>query len=80
MFGFQQNQLFNLVSRAQLLRKVWKIQLSSAALDFAEGFLHKQISKNFCHIIHAKSQEGSLAEKRAVSERFSDMRKNFCQS
>ena len=69
MFGFQQNQLFKLISRAQLLRKVWKMQLSSAALNFAKGFLHKQISRNFCHKIHAKSQEGSLTEKRADSKK-----------
>ena len=31
-----------------------------AALNFAKGFLHKQITRNFCHNIHAKSQEGSL--------------------
>jgi hypothetical protein len=67
MFGFQQNQLFKQVSRAQLLRKVWKMQLSSAALNFAKGFLNKQISRNFCHKIHAKYQEGSLTEKRADS-------------
>ena len=77
MFGFQQNQLFKLVSRAQLLRKVWKMQLSSAALNFAKEFLHKEISRNFCHNIHAKSQEGSLTEKRADSKKSNNMCKNF---
>jgi hypothetical protein len=47
MFGFQQNQLFKQVSRAQLLRKVWKMQLSSAALNYAKGFLNKQYQEIF---------------------------------
>jgi hypothetical protein len=43
------------------------MRLSSAALNFTKGFLNKQISRHFCHNIHAKSQEGSLTEKRADS-------------
>jgi hypothetical protein len=77
MFGSQQNQLFKLVSRAQLLRKLWKMQLSSASLNFAKGFLHKQISRKFCHKIHAKSQEGSLTKKRADSKKSNNMCKTF---
>ena len=47
MFGFQQNQLFKLISRAQLLRKVWKMQLSSAAPNFARGFLLNKYQEIF---------------------------------
>ena len=54
-----------------------KMQLSSGTLNFAKGFLHKDISRNFCHNIHVKSQEGSLTAKRADSKRSSNICKNF---
>jgi hypothetical protein len=64
-FGSQQNQLFKLQSSST----IEKTLEDSALLNFAKGFLHKQIARNICHNIHAKSQEGNLTEKRADSKK-----------
>jgi hypothetical protein len=47
MFGSRQNQLFKLLSRAQLLRKLWKMHLSSAALNVAKGFYTNKYQEIF---------------------------------
>ena len=51
------------------------VQLSCS--KFGKGFLHKQITRKFCHNIHTKSQEGSLTKKRADSKKSNNMCKNF---
>ena len=60
MFCFSENPTFQ--ARKQIST------VEEKTFENAADFFYKQITRNFCHNIHAKSQERSLTEKRADSK------------